>query len=185
MNVFKIFCPHCNLKLDIPNEYAGEEVRCPDCNKCFVAKRPVVQNTTLQKSNSTMPPSDLYKPIPDGYNLAMGYVVFLKVFGWISIIVGVVTGIVRVVGMVRAAEVVRAAAAERALRYGYESTTVTIGGGVPTFLDYGLSFIVCVIAGILMALSFFIIAAFLSLFCGMAKNTAYMTVLMERQQENR
>ena len=43
----------------------------------------------------------------------------------------------------------------------------------------------CAIAGVLLALPWFISAAFLNLFCGIAKSTAYTAVLLEYELQNR
>jgi hypothetical protein len=46
--MIKFFCPHCNRKLGVPDEYAGKRVRCSSCHQpCIVpAPQPVGGNET-------------------------------------------------------------------------------------------------------------------------------------------
>ncbi|MGP8198553.1 MAG: hypothetical protein ACLQU4_03520 [Limisphaerales bacterium] len=42
MNPIKIECPHCQQHIETPPDMAGQVVRCPTCEKPFVApKRPL------------------------------------------------------------------------------------------------------------------------------------------------
>lgn len=52
----KATCPHCQLELRVPSNYAGHSVKCPQCAERFVVELPPQEETSLLSSAS--PPSD-------------------------------------------------------------------------------------------------------------------------------
>src|SRR6516225_5171125 len=72
----ELMCPHCQQKLTIPDQYAGQLMRCPLCNGTFTAPAlsappPPVFSMTPEPpppspiSTEPMQPSSLPPPLPE------------------------------------------------------------------------------------------------------------------------
>jgi len=141
--------------------HCRENLDVPDENngklmKCPFCNKRVVPRKTQPKVSNTFSKLMPTQPIPDDYHTAIFYVTLLKVVGLILVILGIVTGVIT-------------------------------ASSVPEFVGDGsriLGFFVNVIGGILLALPCFVSAVFLNLFCGMAKNTAYLVALNEKVCES-
>jgi len=153
MSKFTTTCSHCFKQIDVLEEQRDKWIECSFCKKEFIAKGGRAKPQIPIQKELLKTSSN--QLIPDGYNTAMFYVKFLKICGGIIIALGVVTGIITA------------------------SSLPEYAGDGPRVLW----FIMNVIGGILFALPCFVFAAFLNLFCGLAKNTAYLVHLNETQCE--
>ena len=163
MSVLSTICPFCQHEFFVDEKLDKWSVDCPACKKGFIAQMSrheeekksrvgvIKEQITEQPTQFSARKEGLVEAqIPDGYHTAMFYVRFLQVVGWIVIISGIVFGLV-------------------------------IGSKGDRYSDNFnvLNFIISAIGGILLALPYFIFAAFLHLFCGLSKNTAYNTAYLE------
>jgi len=176
LDEYTIFCPYCAQKLNVPTEFNGQVAECPACNKEFTVSPPPQKNTPpLQEKKYNFSSSEHRvknmllpsKPTPDGYSWAMGFVALLKIIGFITIIAGVIGGIqFSVKGFQLLGEL--------GLEQDAMASLGVIAGAI------GIA-----IVGFILSLFWFICAAFLNLFCGMAKDSAYMVTLKEHELNSR